>query len=126
MQEASGYRKGRGRIERCICERLKGIGAGRSSKGFETTPQHPVGLTEAGKREECASCGSSGASRLMTEAGELLLCEGCANRLLVRGNISYWLPAEDELPESPEERFADLFKAARTLLKKGVTEEDQI
>ena len=29
-------------------------------------------------------------------------------------------------PSAPEERFADLFKAARALLKKGITEEDQI
>jgi hypothetical protein len=85
-----------------------------------------VNLTEPGKSEECASCGSLGASRLVTEADEVLLCEGCADRLLAGEASSYWLPTKDEPPEPPEERFAELFEAARALLKKGETEEDQI
>ena len=92
------------------------------------SPRHSiqVNLREPRKFEECASCGRSSATRLVTEAGEVLLCEGCANRLLAGENISYWLPAEDEPPEPPEERFADLFKAARVLLEKGIADEDQI
>jgi hypothetical protein len=86
-----------------------------------------VDPTEPGKREECASCGRSGAaSRLVAEADEVLLCKGCADRLLAGEAIGYWLPDKAEPLEPPEERFAELFKAARTLLKEGITEEDRI
>jgi hypothetical protein len=102
------------------------VDAGRYSKRFDTAPKLPVDLTEPGKREECASCGSAGASRLVTEANEVLLCEGCADRLLAGEAIGRWLPDEVEPREPPEERFAEVFKAARTILKEDITEEDRI
>ena len=54
------------------------------------------------------------------------LCGDCVDRLREGGTISYWLPTEEEPPPPPVERFAELFEAARVLLREGVTEEDQI
>jgi hypothetical protein len=62
---------------------------------------------------------------LKIEADEVLLCDGCTDSLLAGKAIGFWLPTDEE-PPPPEERFADLFKAARTLLDIGVSEEDQI
>jgi hypothetical protein len=85
-----------------------------------------MGTTEPKKYEQCASCGSSGAHTLKIEADEVLLCDGCADRLRAGEAITFWLPTKEEPPPPPEERFADLFKAARILLEMGISEEDQI
>lgn len=47
---------------------------------------------------------------------------------LYRGKaVTYYEPTEEEpLPPPPEERFAEVFEAARVLLKEGVQGEDQI
>ncbi len=75
----------------------------------------------------CASCGKPAAERLTTELGYVPLCEGCANRVLSGKAISFAAPISEEdesLP--PEQRFEEVFKAARILLREGVTEEAQI
>jgi hypothetical protein len=54
------------------------------------------------------------------------LCNSCTNRLLAGKAIGYFVPTEEEPLPPPEERFEELFKVARVLLKEGVTEEAQI
>jgi hypothetical protein len=46
--------------------------------------------------------------------------------LLAGEAVAYFSPIEDEPSPLPEVRFAELFKAARVLLKEGIAEEDQI
>jgi hypothetical protein len=40
--------------------------------------------------------------------------------------VSYWASSEEEPLPPPEERFGELFKAARVLLREGIVEEDLI
>jgi hypothetical protein len=85
-----------------------------------------MGTTEPKKYEQCASCGSSGVRTLKILADEVLTCDSCADRLRAGEAVCFCLPTEEEPPPRPEERFADLFKAARVLLEMGISEEDQI
>src|SRR5918994_7323887 len=90
-----------------------------------SSPRHNIrmGTTEPKKYEQCASCGSSGAHTLKIESAEVLLCDGCADRLRAGEAISFWPPTKEEPPPPPEDRFADLFKAARILLEMSISEE---
>jgi hypothetical protein len=83
-------------------------------------------LSEQENTERCASCGKQGANKVETGFDNVVLCDGCADRVRAGMAISYWLPSDEEPPPPPEERFADLFNAARVLLSEGVREEDQI
>lgn len=56
----------------------------------------------------------------------MVLCDSCADRIRTGETISYWAPAEEEPSPPPEERFAELFKAARVLLEERIDEEDLI
>jgi hypothetical protein len=85
-----------------------------------------MSLSEQADFEHCASCGKPSSNKLLTEFDDVILCGDCVDRLREGGTISYWLPTEEEPPPPPEERFAELFEAARVLLREGVTEEDQI
>jgi hypothetical protein len=76
--------------------------------------------------DRCASCGEPATTRFITELDNEPLCEDCSGRLLGGEVVAFFLPAEEEPSPPPEERFADLFKAARVLLKEGKAEEDQI
>jgi len=62
---------------------------------------------------------------LVFEDDHVPLCDECVERWRSRGAISYWLPTEEIPPPPAEERFDELFRAARMLLKEGA-EEDQI
>jgi hypothetical protein len=53
------------------------------------------------------------------------LCDGCVARVQSGDAIGFWPPAEVETLPPAEERFHELFRAARILLKEGA-EEDQI
>ena len=86
--------------------------------------------TEREKVELCASCGERGASKVVPELDNAVLCDGCADRLADRRRpgetFGYW-PPEEEAPPPPEERFAELeerfaplFKAAQVLLREGI------
>ena len=55
-----------------------------------------------------------------------LLCAGCIQRLEEGERLYAVFIPEFETPSPPEEGFGPLFKAARVLLKEGVTDEDQI
>ena len=85
-----------------------------------------MNLTEPGKSEACASCGSLGASRLVTEADEVLLCEGCADRLQDGETVGYRNIAEPEAAPLPEEGSSELDRAARTLIREGIEDENVI
>jgi hypothetical protein len=63
---------------------------------------------------------------LITETDDALFCDGCADRLRAGEAIAYWLPAEEEPSPPPEERFGELFKAARVLLRERIADEDLI
>jgi hypothetical protein len=79
---------------------------------------------EPEQAERCASCGSLGMSRSITEPDDVLLCERCADRQRAEGAISYWLPTQEEPPIPPEETFSELFRAARALLQEGIEDEN--
>ena len=55
-----------------------------------------------------------------------LLCAGCIQRLEEGERLYAIFIPEFETPSPPEEGFGPLFKAARVLLKEGITDEDQI
>ena len=88
--------------------------------------------TEREKVERCASCGEQGASKIVPELDNAVLCDGCADRLANGETLGYWR-SEEEPPLPPEERFAELeerfaplCKAAQVLLREGIDEEDLI
>lgn len=59
----------------------------------------------------------------------MILCDGCVDHARAGMTTSYWpptAPTEEEPPPLPEERFGELFKAARILLKNHIEDEDQI
>jgi hypothetical protein len=56
----------------------------------------------------------------------VLLCERCADRQWAEGAIRYWLPAPEEPPMPPEERFSEPIRAARALLQEGIEDENVI
>src|SRR4051812_3810769 len=85
-----------------------------------------MSLPEQEKTKPCVSCGKPSANTLATELDGVAICDSCTDRLRTGGAISYWAPSEEEPLPLPEERFEELFKAARVLLREGVTEEDQI
>ena len=76
--------------------------------------------------ERCASCGKPATTQLVTELDNVPLCEGCSGRLLGGEVVAYFSPTEEEPSPPPEDRFADLLKAARVLLNEDIAEEDQI
>src|SRR5215217_38156 len=76
--------------------------------------------------ERCVLCGEPATTQFVTKLDNVSLCEGCSGRMRAGDAIAYFPPTEEEPSPPPEERFADLFKAARVLLKEGITEEDQI
>lgn len=65
------------------------------------------GVLEHEKTEPCASCGKPSPNRTVTEPDNTALCGSCANRRRTE---------EESLPP-PEERFDQLFRAARVLLR---------
>jgi hypothetical protein len=91
-----------------------------------------VNPTGREKVELCASCGRQGASKIVPELDNAILCDGCADRLVDGKTLGYWPP--EEVPPTPpeerfaelEERFAPLFKAAQVLLREGMDDEDLI
>lgn len=85
-----------------------------------------MSLAEQEKTEHCASCGKPGANKLVTELGGVVLCDSCADRIRTGETVGYWGPAEEEPSPPPEERFGELFKAARVLLDHGIADEDVI
>src|SRR5829696_3512423 len=95
-------RRNRGRL-------WKGLLARATTSGMD--------LLEQEKSESCTSCAKASASGLVTKVGNTGLCQGCMDRLRAE--------KEDSLPP-PEERFDELFRAARVLLKEGIDQEDQI
>jgi len=85
-----------------------------------------MGIPAQGKIESCASCGKPGAGRLVTGLEDAILCESCIGRVRAGEATSYWAHTEPEPDPPPEERFEELFRAARVLLNEGIEEEDQI
>ena len=85
-----------------------------------------MSLTEERKTDPCASCAKPGANRLKTEVDDVPLCDACSDRLRSGEVVGFFIPTDVESPPPHEERFSDLFEAARVLLKQGGAEEDQI
>ena len=86
------------------------MGHSRKSSGPRYTPRE-VNQLEQEKVEPCTSCGKPSANSLAKGPDETALCSGCADRLRA---------------EEAEERFDELFKAARALLREGEDQEDRI
>src|SRR5215217_4497174 len=86
------------------------MGHSRKSSGPRYTPRE-VNQLEQEKVEPCTSCGKPSANSLAKEPDDTALCSGCANRLRA---------------EEAEERFDELFRAARVLLREGEGQEDRI
>lgn len=69
------------------------------------------------EREGCQACGKSDVELL-----DAWVCEECAAEVRTRGYV--WEPYAPGPPEPPvEERFAELFRAARVLLEREAAEE---
>ena len=66
---------------------------------------------EQEKVEPCTSCGKPSVNSLAIEPDDTTLCSGCADRLRAK---------------EAEERFDELFRAARVLLREGIDQEDRI
>ena len=85
------------------------------------------------KQKVCASCGEFRQRFLLSlyyppkhpDKG-YLLCAECIQRLEEGERLYAVFIPEFETPSPPEEGFGPLFKAARVLLKEGITDEDQI
>jgi hypothetical protein len=86
-----------------------------------------MSLTEFDNGERCASCDMPGARQLVPELENVVLCDGCADRLQGGETISYWDIAErPPSPPEPSERYERLFDAARVLIKERIADEDLI
>src|SRR5688572_21364528 len=103
----------------------KETGAGSSRKSYEPALRPSLMSTSKQEGDErCASCGKPATTQFVTELDNVPLCEGCSDRLLAGEAVTYFPPTEEEPSPPPEKRFADLFKAARVLLRDGKAEED--
>jgi hypothetical protein len=81
------------------------------------------------QQERCASCGKfKGLSLYPPNSTDnaYLFCGECIRRLKEGERVYLVFTSEFEPPGSPEEGFRWLFKAARVLLREGVSDEDQI
>lgn len=85
-----------------------------------------MSLAEQAETGRCASCGKSGAVKAVAELDNAPLCVSCVGRVSSEKAISYWAPAEEGPPPPSEERFSELFRAARTLLQEGTADENVI
>jgi hypothetical protein len=84
-------------------------------------------VAEQETNNRCALCGKLATRWLAAEQANVPLCGSCAHRVSVGdAGVSHWQPTENELPAPPEERFDELFRAARILLNEGVADENQI
>lgn len=82
-------------------------------------------------QKRCASCGDLRVRGLSLYPPDLpnqahLFCAGCIRRLEEGENLYLVFTREFEPPNPPEEGFWWLFKAARVLIREGVSDEDQI
>jgi hypothetical protein len=84
-----------------------------------------MSVPEQQKDERCASCGKLGTTRLKTDLHNVPLCDDCADRIRTGNAVAYFVPTE-ESPPQPEERFEELFGAARALFEAGVVDEDVV
>ncbi len=76
--------------------------------------------------KRCASCGSTAlGGRTSNLSGEVFLCVGCTVRMRSGAGLDYRLPTKDDSPLPIQERFTELFAAARALLRKDA-EENQV
>jgi hypothetical protein len=81
------------------------------------------------KQERCASCGKfKGLSLYPPNSTDdaYLFCGECIRRSKEGEDLYLVFTSEFEPPGPPEEGFRWLFKAARVLLREGVSDEDQI
>jgi hypothetical protein len=81
------------------------------------------------KQERCASCGKfKGLSQYPPNHADstYLFCGECIRRLEEGERLFLVFTSEFEPPSPPEEGFSCLFRAARVLLREGVSDEDQI
>jgi hypothetical protein len=81
------------------------------------------------KQERCASCGKfKGLSLYPPNSTDEAypFCGECIKRLKEGERLYLVFTSEYEPPDSPDEGFRWLFKAARVLLSEGVSDEDQI
>jgi hypothetical protein len=81
------------------------------------------------KQERCASCGTfKGLSLYPPDPADnpYLLCGECTRILKEGERLFLVFTSEYEPPSPPEEGFWWLFRAARVLLREGVSDEDQI
>jgi hypothetical protein len=77
-------------------------------------------VPEQEKHERCASCGKPRIARPSSDLATVPLCEDCAYRM------GAFLSDEEEALPQPEERFKELFKAAKALLGIDVVDEDVV
>jgi hypothetical protein len=115
---------------RCLREGYTPKDALPTSGTHITTSDAPAGASEL-----CSQCRESPAvSQLVLEIdGEIEntpLCEACQKRLIEQvqehGYLNYSPPAREEPRLLPQDEFKELFGAAKTLFKRGITEEDLI
>jgi hypothetical protein len=81
------------------------------------------------KLERCASCGKvKGLSLFPPNSTDdaYLFCAECLRRLGEGERLYLLFTSEYESPSPPEEGFWRLFKAARVLMREGISDEDQI
>jgi hypothetical protein len=80
-------------------------------------------LAEPKKTKYCASCGSPNiGGRTSNLSGAVRLCVGCTVRMRSGLRLDYRLPTRDDSLLPVEERFNELFTAARVLLKENAEE----
>ena len=94
-------------------------------------------VAEPEKTRACPSCGAHLGDPTQREGvaefgrkfpilgDDVLLCVACTTRVVAGAGWDYRLPTKEDSPLSVEERFGELFKAARVLLEENA-EENQI
>jgi hypothetical protein len=109
--------------------RRKEVRCGLTSSDGATRAACSVKSLPGRKQERCASCGKFRGLSLYppnSTDNAYPFCGECIRRLKEGERLFLIFTSEFEPPGSPEEGFWWLFKAARVLLREGVSNEDHI
>jgi hypothetical protein len=91
---------------------------GRICEDCKPTLQLMGSLAGPERVRRCASCGSEDiGGQTSNLSGTVLLCVECTVRMRSGAGLDYRLPTRDDSPLPVQERFAELFAAARALLR---------
>ncbi len=85
-----------------------------------------MGSSEQENQDYCANCGKPTGRRLVDNLYNSPICADCTDRFVSGQTIRTRPLVEKEEPLSIEQRFGELFRAARVLFREGVDEETQI